>query len=74
LKARELMRILRALGAEERAGRGSHVRFRIGHCFTVVPNHRGEDLKVGTVNGIEADLEPCLGKSWLKKRCRGSTR
>jgi hypothetical protein len=37
----------------------------------VVPNHKGEDLKVGTVNGIEADLEPCLGKDWLKLALRG---
>jgi len=64
------MRILRALGAVERAGKGSHVRFRIGACFTVVPNHQGDDLKVGTVNGIESDLEPCLGKGWLKMALR----
>lgn len=70
MNARELMRILRRLGAEERAGKGSHVRFRIGTCFTVVPNHRGDDLKVGTVNGIESDLEPFLGKDWLKKAIR----
>jgi predicted RNA binding protein YcfA (HicA-like mRNA interferase family) len=66
VRAREMMRILRALGAEERAGKGSHVRFRIGNCFTTVPNHKGEDLSVGTVNGIESDLEPCLGRGWLR--------
>ncbi len=67
MRARELMRILRALGAEERAGRGSHVRFRIATCFTTVPNHKGEDLSIGTVNGIESDLEPCLGRGWLRR-------
>jgi predicted RNA binding protein YcfA (HicA-like mRNA interferase family) len=67
---RELIRILRRLGAEERAGKGSHVRFRVGTCFRVVPNHKGEDLKTGTVSGIEADLEPCLGKNWLKELLR----
>jgi predicted RNA binding protein YcfA (HicA-like mRNA interferase family) len=71
VRSRELIRILRALGAEERAGKGSHIRFRVGTCFTVVPNHKGDDLKVGTVNGIEADLEPCLGRDWLKHALRG---
>ncbi len=71
MRSRELIRILRALGAEERTGKGSHIRFRVGTCFTVVPNHRGEDLKEGTVRGIEADLEPCLGKGWLRQATRG---
>jgi predicted RNA binding protein YcfA (HicA-like mRNA interferase family) len=64
------MRILRALGAEERAGKGSHVRFTIGPCSTTVPNHQGEDIKKGTLAAIEANLEPCLGRGWLKKIIR----
>jgi predicted RNA binding protein YcfA (HicA-like mRNA interferase family) len=55
VKARELMAILRRLGAAERAGKGSHVRFTI---------------KKGTLAAIEASLEPCLGKDWLKKIVR----
>jgi predicted RNA binding protein YcfA (HicA-like mRNA interferase family) len=59
VKARELMAILRRLGAAERAGKGSHVRFTIGPC-----------IKKGTLAAIEASLEPCLGKDWLKKIVR----
>ena len=70
MKARELMAILRRLGAAERAGKGSHVRFTIGSCSTTVPNHKSEDIKKGTLAAIEASLEPCLGKGWLKKIVR----
>ncbi len=62
--------ILRRLGATERPGKGSHVRFTVGACNTTVPNHKGEDLKTGTLHAIEASLEPCLGKGWLKKIIR----
>lgn len=51
MKARELGRILRAMGAEERA----------------VPNHKGEDIRKGTLAAIEASMEPCLGRNWLRK-------
>jgi len=64
------MRILRALGAEERAGKGSHVRFTIGACSTTVPNHEGEDIRKGTLAAIEASMEPCLGRNWLRKIVR----
>jgi predicted RNA binding protein YcfA (HicA-like mRNA interferase family) len=64
------MRILRALGAEEPAGKGSHVRFTIGACSTTVPNHKGEDIKKGTPAAIEANMEPCLGRDWLKQIVR----
>jgi predicted RNA binding protein YcfA (HicA-like mRNA interferase family) len=67
LKAREIMRILRAMGAEERAGKGSHVRFTLGACSTTVPNHKGEDIRKGTLAAIEASMEPCLGSNWLRK-------
>jgi len=69
---RELIRILRAVGAEEvRKGKGSHVRFRVGRCSTTVAVHFGEDMKPGTIRGIERDLEPCLGPKWLTRFCRG---
>jgi predicted RNA binding protein YcfA (HicA-like mRNA interferase family) len=71
LKAREVIRILRALGGEERPAKGSHIRFRVGTCFTTVPNHMGDDLAIGTVRGIEADLAPCLGPGWLRRYERG---
>ena len=65
-----MIAILRRLGAVERAAKGAHIRFSIGACSTTVSNHKGEDLKTGTVHGIESDLEPCLGKDWLKKLLR----
>ena len=68
------MRILRAMGAEERAGKGSHVRFTLGACSTTVPNHKGEDIRKGTLAAIEASMEPCLGPDWLKKIIREGRR
>jgi predicted RNase H-like HicB family nuclease len=34
---------------------------------TTVPVHAGEDIGPGLLRCIERDLEPCLGKGWLKK-------
>jgi len=34
---------------------------------TTVPVHTGEDIGPGLLRRIERDLEPCLGKGWLKK-------
>jgi hypothetical protein len=31
-----------------------------------VPVHAGEDLGKGLLSSIRRDLEPCLGKDWLK--------
>ena len=56
---------LRQLGCAERKGKGSHVRFTFGACATTVPNHKGQDIKTGTLRGIEKDMEPCFGKGWL---------
>ena len=53
-----MLTILRRLGATERPGKGSHIRFTVGACNTTVPNHKGEDLKTGTLHAIEASLEP----------------
>ncbi len=73
LTPRALIRILRDAGAEEvRKAKGSHVRFRMGHCYTTVPIHRGERLGPGLVRAIERDLEPCLGSGWLNRRLAGS--
>ena len=35
-------------------------------CITVVPDHGPQDLGAGLLRAIERDLEPCLGKGWLK--------
>jgi len=32
---------------------------------TVVPVH-GKDIPLGTVRAIVRDLEPCLGKGWMR--------
>lgn len=44
-----------------------HLRIECGSCATTVPVHSGEDLGPGLLRSIERDLEPCLGKGWLKK-------
>jgi hypothetical protein len=36
-------------------------------CRGVVRVDGGEDIKVGTLGAIERQLEPCLGKGWLKR-------
>jgi len=38
-----------------------------GTCVSVVPAHAGEDLGRGLLRKIERDLEPCLGKGWLRR-------
>jgi len=63
---KKLLRLLRAHGCEVVRQRGSHVRIRCGKCETTVPVHAGEDLPPGTLRAIERDLEPCLGKKWLR--------
>ena len=42
-------------------------RHECGRCVTTVPVHAGEDIGPGLLRRIERDLEPCLGKGWLKK-------
>lgn len=66
MTARELLRILRSHGCLEIRQKGSHIRVRCGKCSTTVPNHKGEDVGTGLLAKIERDLEPCLGKGWLK--------
>ncbi|MDQ5822101.1 MAG: type II toxin-antitoxin system HicA family toxin [Actinomycetota bacterium] len=62
----KLLQRLRRLGCEEVRRRGSHVRIRCGRCQTTVPVHAGQDLPPGTLRAIERDLEPCLGRKWLR--------
>lgn len=67
MKANELLRILRSKGCVEVRQVGSHVRVQCGTCFSTVPVHAGEDLGKGLLRAIERDLEPCLGKGWIKR-------
>ena len=67
IRSRELRALLKSLGCIEVRQKGSHLVVRCGHCQSVVPVHAGEDLKTGTLHGIERDLTPCLGKGWLDR-------
>ena len=67
MTAKDLRRILRSFGCIEIRQRGSHIRIECGQCVTTVPVHAGEDIGPGLLRRIERDLEPCLGKGWLKK-------
>ncbi len=67
MTGKALLRILREQGCVELRQEGSHVRVQCGACFSTVPVHAGEDLGKGLLRAIERDLEPCLGKSWLKR-------
>lgn len=67
MTAREVLRRIQAQGGEILRRKGSHVRVRAGHCFTTVPDHGSRDLPPGTLRAIERDLEPWLGKGWLRR-------
>jgi len=64
--SREVIRILLRLGCVEVRQKGSHKQFVSpdGQCKTTVADHP-RDIKMGTLRGIEKDMEPCLGKNWL---------
>ena len=68
MKARELRRLLRLLGCVEVRQKGSHLLVRCGENTSVIPVHKGEDIKPGTLRAIERQLAPCLGKGWLNKK------
>lgn len=67
MKANELLKVLRKLGCVELRQVGSHVRVQCGTCFTTVAVHAGDDIPKGTLRKIERDLEPCLGKGWMRR-------
>ncbi|HLA77813.1 MAG TPA: type II toxin-antitoxin system HicA family toxin [Vicinamibacteria bacterium] len=67
MTGKDVLRQLRGVGCREVRKRGSHVRVECGECTTTVPVHAGQDLPPGTLRAIERDLEPCLGKGWLKR-------
>jgi predicted RNA binding protein YcfA (HicA-like mRNA interferase family) len=62
-----MLNILTEHGCAVIRQKGSHVRVQCGTCHTTVPVHSGETLPIGTVRAIERDLEPCLGRKWLRK-------
>ena len=70
MTAREVIRILMDLGCIALRQAGSHRRFAspCGRCHTTVHVHKGQDIKPGTLRGIQKDMEPCLGPDWLIKR------
>lgn len=67
MTAKGLLKLLRSHGCVELRQRGSHIVVQCGTCVSVVPAHAGEDLGRGLLRKIERDLEPCLGKSWLRR-------
>lgn len=66
MTAREVLRAVHANGGAVLRRKGSHVRVRAGECFTTVPDHGSRDRPPGTLRAIERDLEPCLGRGWLR--------
>ncbi|MBI4259861.1 MAG: type II toxin-antitoxin system HicA family toxin [Actinobacteria bacterium] len=66
MTGREVVRRLKRLRCVVVRQRGSHVRVRCGTCQTTVPVHSGQDLPPGTLRAIERDLEPCIGREWLR--------
>lgn len=68
MTASELRRILREHGCTEIRQRGSHLIVRCGRCQTVIPVHKGEDLRPGTLASINRALTPCLGEGWLAEK------
>jgi predicted RNA binding protein YcfA (HicA-like mRNA interferase family) len=67
LTGKDLLRLLRKHGCVELRQKGSHVVVECSKCQTVVPVHAAEDLGPGLLRAIERDLEPCLGKAWLRR-------
>ena len=64
--AREVLQRIKAKGGVIVRQRGWHVRVQTGRCFATVPDHGARDVPPGTLRSIERQLEPCLGKGWLR--------
>ena len=74
MRAREVNRAIERAGGTNLRQVGSHRRYRITKtgddgiertAHTTVPQHPG-DIPTGTLRSIERDLEPVLGKGWLR--------
>jgi predicted RNA binding protein YcfA (HicA-like mRNA interferase family) len=70
VKAREVNRLIEKNGGVMVRPTGSHRRYRVTRegatAETVVPQHHSRDIRPPTLRGIERDLEPVLGKEWLR--------
>lgn len=56
MTSRELLKLIRKHGCtvDAKGGKGSHVKVTCeGGCTTYIPNHKGEDIKEGTLKAIE---------------------
>lgn len=69
MRATEVTKKLTAAGAELLRQRGSHQRWKATRdgvtTYTTVAIHRG-DVPAGTLRQIEKQMEPTLGKGWLR--------
>jgi predicted RNA binding protein YcfA (HicA-like mRNA interferase family) len=66
MTTKELRSLLKSLGCIELRQKGSHLRIRCGKCFATLVVHSGETIGKGLLRKIVRDLEPCLGKGWLR--------
>ncbi|MHB8507490.1 MAG: type II toxin-antitoxin system HicA family toxin [Candidatus Dormibacteria bacterium] len=66
MTARELRKILSRRGCVEVRQVGSHLTIRCAKCVATIAVHTG-DVPTGTLRKIERDLEPCLGKGWMRQ-------
>jgi predicted RNA binding protein YcfA (HicA-like mRNA interferase family) len=73
-RAREVNRRIERLGGVMARQAGSHRRYVVTYAdtdgveakvATMVSQHAG-DIPAGTLRAIERDLEPALGKGWLR--------
>ena len=67
MTAREVLKRMKQAGVVVVRQRGSHIRVQYGECYSTVADHGADDIPAGTLRAIERDLEPCLGKGWLKR-------
>jgi predicted RNA binding protein YcfA (HicA-like mRNA interferase family) len=69
MKAREVNRKIEQAGGVQVRQRGSHRSYEVTkngtRAITTVPQHTG-DIPAGTLRAIERDLEPVLGRGWLR--------
>ncbi|WP_259834060.1 type II toxin-antitoxin system HicA family toxin [Corynebacterium glucuronolyticum] len=69
MRVTELTKILAARGATMIRQRGSHQRWKASRdgitAYTTVAMHSG-DIPQGTLRQIEQQMEPVLGKGWLR--------
>jgi predicted RNA binding protein YcfA (HicA-like mRNA interferase family) len=74
VRAREVNRRIERLGGVMIRQTRSHRRYMVTYAnvagaeakiATTVPQHSG-DIPAGTLRAIERDLEPGLGKGWLR--------